>query len=1095
MILTQPLLTVLDTVGNPVPGAKLYTYAAGTTTPAPVYSDAAQTVPHTNPVVADAAGRLPTMYGTGPYKLQFAAADNTIIRVIDDYELATALDGAAVANIAALVAITGASSGQTVVVSGARGGVWEFDPANLSSLVTADAGQVAIAAPASAPTGASGAWRRRATVLRSDMSGAATAWDRWRETDAASVATGIPVQVDEDHTLAPVTRGPHTLAASYQVLRGTVTLEGTAAFFFTGSISAPDRQWIVEGTGRFLPKDASAYGKRVWIGAKPQAAQGWRPARTFLEAGSIIPGVQTFVLAGAADGTTPYSRATDRVAQLDSMLRATTDGGLGMVELIDTYTEGFGAFYVPGLTPWLEYSALYPAGNMLSYWHTVASILPGAVLDNYNPVLLAACRCNLFGADYTPGMGRGGDISLTPDVGEFYQWTAPVISMWVQTPGAGENNIVSGTVTIKVNSAYFTDELALGYMVHAFIGGRARVDTVVDSTTVTCTVLEVFAAGVVGGSPNLAPFNEWALTRGRQAGANATLSDATVGVGRTFTAASAVFNLGPSYVGDYIRAGNGIAKITAVTSATVATVDIVAAFAGTAVTDYDIVRTDPWRYNRSMATRLAYVANNNRATMAAIMSHIGGMACVRRLHHTWEPSHLDAGLTYLVKPVNFTSGAHPALETYRTQYGLERPSVAPATPVDFLSRDTDSIQQSRYNSGMIRRIVESGVGRILIQDGNGPGYDEVILGYSASTSVLNQLPNRAVELQHLADRLNAWADHRIECGWVFESWTMADSTAFYGNPFPQSVARLQAAMQEGQSGLAPQFPLFLYSANYLHNPALPTRPQMVLNGISDWATRAEAAWNWARDWFLALDAEHEAPMPRLRVGLAALAAVTGAASATAWTYGRSIRPYRRNGWLDVVAEIAPGLSVSGLTEAIFNATVRRDGIDRAVQSVSALVISSQLTFLPVRLQHRVAVKDLGRARGTITITGAAGQIDQVTIGGVTHLATAVPYNTSTTETAADLARALSLKKGNTWIVRSTSNVVEVVALTSGTASNGVTVAATASGGITATTANTSGGTADLSITAGVSIAPPTGTTLVVREVNLEVNHTLDGWAA
>jgi hypothetical protein len=106
MILTQPLLTVLDTVGNPVPGAKLYSYIAGTTTPAPVYYDSAETVPHTNPVIADAAGRLPTMYGTGPYKLLIAGADDASIRVIDNYTPRdpdlTALDTAVTAAVAAV---------------------------------------------------------------------------------------------------------------------------------------------------------------------------------------------------------------------------------------------------------------------------------------------------------------------------------------------------------------------------------------------------------------------------------------------------------------------------------------------------------------------------------------------------------------------------------------------------------------------------------------------------------------------------------------------------------------------------------------------------------------------------------------------------------------------------------------------------------------------------------------------------------------------------------------------------------------------------------------------------------------------------------
>jgi hypothetical protein len=40
-------------------GGKLYTYAAGTTTPLPSYTTSAGNVARTNPVVLDAAGRVP----------------------------------------------------------------------------------------------------------------------------------------------------------------------------------------------------------------------------------------------------------------------------------------------------------------------------------------------------------------------------------------------------------------------------------------------------------------------------------------------------------------------------------------------------------------------------------------------------------------------------------------------------------------------------------------------------------------------------------------------------------------------------------------------------------------------------------------------------------------------------------------------------------------------------------------------------------------------------------------------------------------------------------------------------------------------------
>lgn len=47
-----------DNNGNPLSGGKLYTYAAGTTTPQTTYTTSAGNVAHTNPIVLDSAGRV-----------------------------------------------------------------------------------------------------------------------------------------------------------------------------------------------------------------------------------------------------------------------------------------------------------------------------------------------------------------------------------------------------------------------------------------------------------------------------------------------------------------------------------------------------------------------------------------------------------------------------------------------------------------------------------------------------------------------------------------------------------------------------------------------------------------------------------------------------------------------------------------------------------------------------------------------------------------------------------------------------------------------------------------------------------------------------
>jgi hypothetical protein len=49
-----------DNSGNVLSGGKIFTYAAGTTTPLPTYTSAAGTTPLANPIILDAAGRVPT---------------------------------------------------------------------------------------------------------------------------------------------------------------------------------------------------------------------------------------------------------------------------------------------------------------------------------------------------------------------------------------------------------------------------------------------------------------------------------------------------------------------------------------------------------------------------------------------------------------------------------------------------------------------------------------------------------------------------------------------------------------------------------------------------------------------------------------------------------------------------------------------------------------------------------------------------------------------------------------------------------------------------------------------------------------------------
>ena len=49
-----------DNSGNPLTGGKIFTYTAGTTTPQTTYTTSAGNVAHTNPIILDAGGRVPS---------------------------------------------------------------------------------------------------------------------------------------------------------------------------------------------------------------------------------------------------------------------------------------------------------------------------------------------------------------------------------------------------------------------------------------------------------------------------------------------------------------------------------------------------------------------------------------------------------------------------------------------------------------------------------------------------------------------------------------------------------------------------------------------------------------------------------------------------------------------------------------------------------------------------------------------------------------------------------------------------------------------------------------------------------------------------
>lgn len=80
-----PYQTTFDSNGDPVSGAKIYTYLAGTTTPAPTYTDVGLTVANANPIIADSSGRWVAFLSPGAsYKFIVKDSADVTIRTQDN---------------------------------------------------------------------------------------------------------------------------------------------------------------------------------------------------------------------------------------------------------------------------------------------------------------------------------------------------------------------------------------------------------------------------------------------------------------------------------------------------------------------------------------------------------------------------------------------------------------------------------------------------------------------------------------------------------------------------------------------------------------------------------------------------------------------------------------------------------------------------------------------------------------------------------------------------------------------------------------------------------------------------------------------------
>lgn len=110
----SPKLQFFDANGNPLVGGKLYSYAAGTTTPLATYADYNGSTTNSNPVILDSRGEANVWLSSSYYKLKLTDSNNVEIWTVDHIGgFATMADVTAAIN--ALTASLAASSGSSLI--------------------------------------------------------------------------------------------------------------------------------------------------------------------------------------------------------------------------------------------------------------------------------------------------------------------------------------------------------------------------------------------------------------------------------------------------------------------------------------------------------------------------------------------------------------------------------------------------------------------------------------------------------------------------------------------------------------------------------------------------------------------------------------------------------------------------------------------------------------------------------------------------------------------------------------------------------------------------------------------------------------------
>lgn len=158
----SPKMQFFDANGDPLVGGKLYTYAAGTTTPLATYTDSTGGTPNANPVVMNARGEASVWLGTSAYYFELKDSAGSLIWTADNitgqitsalvqsgvYQWLTSISGADTITATANPVPSAYAAGQTFrfVSAGANTGAVTLNIASLGAKSVTKNGTTALSA-------------------------------------------------------------------------------------------------------------------------------------------------------------------------------------------------------------------------------------------------------------------------------------------------------------------------------------------------------------------------------------------------------------------------------------------------------------------------------------------------------------------------------------------------------------------------------------------------------------------------------------------------------------------------------------------------------------------------------------------------------------------------------------------------------------------------------------------------------------------------------------------------------------------------------------------------------------------------------------